>query len=560
MDCRYCAGKVTCRECIEKYLKRRDKAEEMREEKERKKCVYKVIKGGGNRVKKVIIIGGGISGLTAGIYLQKAGFNTEIYEKNAVPGGQCVGWKREGYMIDNCIHWLTGTREGSGLHELWKEVGALGDGVELYKKEKFFSAELNGQTLTLWRDKDRTRQELLELSPEDSEEINKLMDMVALAESMQVPVDKPFDKMNPIEFMKMGMSMADMGKVMKAYGGMDIGELAARFKHPLIQRAIVDYMPPGYQAYAFLVSYATVTGGNGDIPKGGSLEMSLRMAKRYRELGGVLHLNVPVEKVLINGKKAEGIVLSANGAQAYEGMKADTDETVQQGERIVKADYVICASDAGHTFSKLLDKSYMPKDLKTMFEERQMYPVVSGFHVAFAVDGLLEEAKETSFFDCKPLTIGKSVAKRMSINNYSYEPTFAPKGQTILQSQFIQTEEDYAYWMELAKNQEAYKQKKAELSEEALFRLLERFPQLEGRVRVIDVWTPATYDRYCNAYHGAYMSFIITKNAKNKTVAGKIKGLSNVFLAGQWLMGPGGLPTAASMGKFAAYRVTEAEK
>ncbi len=489
-----------------------------------------------HRMKKVVIIGGGIAGMTAGIYLQKAGFSTEIFEKNAVPGGQCMGWKREGYMIDNCIHWLTGTRPGSGLHELWKEVGALGEDVEVYEKEKFFSAELDGQVLTLWRDKDRTRRELLALSPEDAEEINKLMDMVALAESMQVPVEKPFDKMNPIEFMKMGMSMADMGKVMKAYGGMDIGELAARFKHPLIRRAIIDYMPPGYQAYAFLVSYATVTGGNGDIPRGGSLEMSLRMAKRYHELSGKLHLNTPVEKVLVKGKKAEGILLESG--------------------QMVKADYVICAGDAWHTFSKLLDKRYMPKDLKTMFEARQMYPVVSGFHVAFAVDGLLEEAKETIFFDCKEFTIGTSVAKRMSINNYSYEPSFAPEGKTILQSQFIQTEEDYAYWMKLAQNQEAYKQKKTELSEEALLRLLERFPQLAGKVKILDVWTPATYDRYCNAYHGAYMSFIITKNAKNKTVAGKIKGLSNVFLAGQWLMGPGGLPTAAAMGKFAAYRVS----
>ena len=53
-------------------------------------------------MKKVVIIGGGIAGMTAGVLLQKAGFATEIYEKNALPGGQCTGWKREGYFIDNC--------------------------------------------------------------------------------------------------------------------------------------------------------------------------------------------------------------------------------------------------------------------------------------------------------------------------------------------------------------------------------------------------------------------------------------------------------------------------
>ena len=60
-------------------------------------------KVGEQMMKKVVIIGGGIAGMTAGILLQNAGFATEIYEKNAVPGGQCTGWKREGYFIDNCI-------------------------------------------------------------------------------------------------------------------------------------------------------------------------------------------------------------------------------------------------------------------------------------------------------------------------------------------------------------------------------------------------------------------------------------------------------------------------
>ena len=454
-------------------------------------------------MKKVVIIGAGISGLTAGIYLQKAGIPTEIYEKNQIPGGQCTGWKREGYFIDNCIHWLTGTREGSGLHELWKEVGALGQGVELYHKEKFYTSELDGETLTLWRDKERTRLELLALSPEDQDEINKLMDAVLLAESMTVPVDKSFDMMNPIEF--------------------------------LIRQALIDYMPPGYQAYAFVVSYATVTSGNGDIPRGGSLQMVLRMVKRYEELGGKLHTGAEVEKVLVNGKRAEGIKLTSGD--------------------MVKADYVICASDVSHTFGRLLDEAYMPKQFRKLYQERELYPVISGFHVAFGVEGNLPDAKETNVFPCRPVTIGTSVARRMSINNYSYEPEFAPEGHTILQSNFVQTEEDYAYWMRLYEDKKAYESRKRELSEEILQRLLDRYPDLAGKVKILDVWTPATYYRYCYAYHGAYMGFIETKKAKNHNIPGKVKDLSNVMLASQWLMGAGGLPTAAAMGKFAAQRI-----
>ena len=66
------------------------------------------------------------------------------------------------------------------------------------------------------------------------------------------------------------------------------------------------------------------------------------------------------------------------------------------------------------------------------------------------------------------------------------------------------------------------------------------------------------YVHYCNAYQGAYMSFVTAKGAKNITTPGKIKGMDNVLLASQWLMGPGGLPTAAAMGKFAAWRILKA--
>ena len=44
-----------------------------------------------NGKEKVVIIGGGIAGLSAGVYALLAGFDAVIYEKNAIPGGECIG-------------------------------------------------------------------------------------------------------------------------------------------------------------------------------------------------------------------------------------------------------------------------------------------------------------------------------------------------------------------------------------------------------------------------------------------------------------------------------------
>ena len=203
----------------------------------------------------------------------------------------------------------------------------------LREKEMFFSSKLNGDTLTFWKDLDRTRAEMLALSPQDEKEICQLVDHVKLAENMKIPVEKPFDAMNLWDFIKLGMSMKSMRTILKEYGSIDIREFALRFQHPLIRQAIMDYMPSNYQAFAFLVSYATVTSGNGNIPKGGSLEMAMRVRDQYLGEGGVIHTNASVDRILLNGKKAEGIMLQ-NGNKEF-------------------ADYVVCACDTNYTFQKL---------------------------------------------------------------------------------------------------------------------------------------------------------------------------------------------------------------
>ena len=125
--------------------------------------------------KKIVIVGGGVSGLAAGVYAQMAGYQAEIYEKNSIVGGECTGWDREGYHIDNCIHWLVGAKEGSSLHKIWKDVGAIEDDLEIIQSDKMYTSELGGEKITLWKDLGRTEKELIALSPEDEIEIKKLV-------------------------------------------------------------------------------------------------------------------------------------------------------------------------------------------------------------------------------------------------------------------------------------------------------------------------------------------------------------------------------------------------
>lgn len=488
-------------------------------------------------MKKIVVVGGGIAGLSAGVYGLLAGYDVTIYEKNAVAGGQCMGWNRKGYHIDNCIHWLTGTKEGTDLRKVWEKVGALSPDSEFAKTEAFYTSCVGNQRATLWNDLERTERELLELAPEDEVEIRKFIEHVRYAQCCEVPSKKPMDMMGIRDYIELGKGMADMPKVMKEYGNIDIDDLTKRFQNPVLKKLFSDYMPKEYTAYSFLVSYATMTSGNGNIPVEGSLAMTNRMVKRFEELGGKLICGANVKRILINKKKACGIEL-------------ENDEQIL-------ADYVISATDSNVLFEKHIGEQYMDKKWKEVYSDTGRFPLTSGFQIAYAIDIQKYHEKDTVLFDCDPFMIGQKKFNRLSVKSFEYEKSFAPEGKTVLQTNVLQYDEDYFYWSSLSK--EEYKQKKQELVEIITTRILKQFPELEGNIEFLDCWTPMTYKRYCNAYHGAYMSFVTRKDKKPFRVKGVVKGIKNLYIASQWTNAPGGLPVAVVAGKFAIQRILKKE-
>ena len=218
--------------------------------------------------KRIVIVGAGIAGLSAGIYAIKAGYKAEIYEKNSIAGGECMGWNRKGYHIDNCIHWLTGTNPGTDLWKVWKTVGAIDENTEYADTDKFYSSRIGGKEASLYNDLQKTEEELIRVAPEDEAEIRKFIEYVEYSKQCIFPAGKPMEMWGIKDYINMGKNMADFPKVMKEFGKISLEEYSRKFKNPLMQKMICDYLPKEYTAYSFLVSYATMADGNGGIPMG----------------------------------------------------------------------------------------------------------------------------------------------------------------------------------------------------------------------------------------------------------------------------------------------------
>jgi C-3',4' desaturase CrtD len=71
---------------------------------------------------KVIVVGAGIGGLTAGALLARRGYDVTIFEQAFVPGGCASTFKRRGFIFDVGATQVAGLESGGIHHRIFKEL------------------------------------------------------------------------------------------------------------------------------------------------------------------------------------------------------------------------------------------------------------------------------------------------------------------------------------------------------------------------------------------------------------------------------------------------------
>ncbi len=475
----------------------------------------------------ILIIGAGVSGLSAGIYAALGGHRPILCEKNAVAGGNLTGWQRGPYHIDNCIHWLTGTNTATDTYAMWRELGALG-GVEIVRHESLYTCEHGGRRLSLVRDLDVLERELLAVSPTDRTEITLLCDAVRSVQRIS-GIDRSghSGRCPAIRQIPVLPSLA-------RYYGMTTGELASHFHSELIRFFLTSLLTENFASLALITVFAHFCADNADLPRGGSAAMARRMEARLRELGGEIRLGSAVRRINRSRDGSARSVTLADGTQ-------------------LKADHVIVTADPRQVFGKLIDVP-MPHSLQRLYK-RPGLSRFSCFQCAFSCPVDKVDFCSDIIFRL-PSDIQKRLgADRLIVREFSHEPGFAPPGETVLQTMVFCDENCCREFIALRERRSEYDSVKKRLSAAVEEALVWRFPEMAGELRLIDSWTPATYRRYVGSEVGSFMGFAFGGFVLPRMENGQIDGIENVTLATQWLQAPGGLPIAAQSGARAAERM-----
>ena len=487
--------------------------------------------------KTVIIIGAGISGLSAGVYAEQHGFHAILLEKNPSVGGMCTGWYRKGFYVDGCVHWLTGTKEGTLLNEMWQNIGAFKQ-EDILHLPSWGTFEYNGQKITFWRDLDRAQKEWIEVSPVDEKMIKKFFKMVRDFSTVELPLDLPLSMIPLHRKIKLGLKVLNVWPSYLKTMFQTRAKFASKFKSPVIRKALVDVQTGGGNLFSMIYSYSTVVIGDGGIPIGASKPMVERMKEKFLSLGGTLKLNANVDTILIKDKIATGVKLS-NG-------------------QIIHGDYVVSCLDTNYTLKKLLRDQYPFPSFEKRFKDPIRNPSPSCILINYAAKK--DNNLPTPYtFDCEPFEVNGTIIDHIGVRSYAYDETFTRGDRTVLSVLIDQSTADYPFYRELAKDKEKYKEFKNWIAEVVKNRIIAKLPELKDSIELLDVATPYTFNRYVNTSNGVFMSFFFTHKDPMFSHHGQLKGLKNFYLSGQWMQGPGGLPIAMTQGKFAIQRICKRE-
>ncbi len=487
--------------------------------------------------KKVLIIGGGVYGLSVGSYLARNGFDTEIYEMHSLPGGVCTAWERKGYVFDFCIHWLMGSSPGKSLYHLWQELGAV-QGRTMIESDIYIRWENKaGEAFTVYTDPEKLRAEMYRLGPEDTRFIDSFIRGIRSFSKMDMP------GRNEDKTLGLMLKMAGMMPQFLKWGGMTVTRFAGKFKSPVLKQFFLEMYGMGsmddFPVIGMMMMLGFMAARTNGYPVGGSLEFARAIEKTYLNHGGRIFYHSKVDRVLVEDGKAIGISIK---------------------DKKIYGDYIISAADGYTTLNRMLEGKFSHPKLTHAYTSWKIFP--SLIFVSLGINRKFEGPVSTFFFPAKhSLSIegGKQTLTNVGLRFFNRGEGLAPQGKTPVIS-MINTY-NYQYWVDLRKKDKLkYEAEKKRIADWIILEAESYFGDFSNKVEVVDVATPETIIRYTGNWQGSYEGWLPDKNNMMKQLPVRLNGLSNFYMIGQWVTPGGGLPPAAMGGRKLAQAMCRQEK
>ena len=448
----------------------------------------------------VIVIGSGHNGLVNACYLQKAGLNVLVLEKNDWIGGAAVSRElHPGILYSNCSYVCSLFRP-----EIMRDLELPKHGLQIVAIEGGTVFTRDGDYLASFRNYHAKKRELERFSVKDSESYSRYSrDILRQCRFIQPLLMRTAPDPASFKF----RDLSEMLYILRKVNDLTASELAdtVRFWTMSISDFLDEYfendvikaslavsgiigtalgpMSPG-TAYVLLHHYmGEVDGSIGawGYARGGMGAISKALTSSFRAMGGTLLNNSEVEKVDIRGARVKGVILK-NG-----------DEYLAKN--------VVSNADVKRTFLKLTDPEHLPPNfikkvnnfkirgssgkVNIALDSMPNFPVISENNPCLKGDIHFTdsiERMERAYDDWKMGTWSRDPFLDMMIPTLT-DPTMAPPGKHFM-SCFVQ------YCPPKVGGQNWTKENKDAFGETVIQQIADYSPGFKDKILHMEVRTP----------------------------------------------------------------------
>ena len=363
--------------------------------------------------KHISIIGSGFSSLSAACYLAQSGHRVQVYEKNSSPGGRARQLKKDGFVFDigPSWYWMPDVFE-KFFGDFGKKVSdyytleRLDPGYQVYfgRKDSILIGDSLEKIYSAFEAEEKGGADKLKKF------IGKAADnyKIAIDELVYRPGISPLELVTPDTLKKLGYFFSNVKR-----------EVTREFKNPKLVQILqfpvlfLGAKPADTPAFYNFMNFADFGLGTWH-PKDGMYSIVKGMVKLAESFGVKIHLDSPVEEILLENKKAVGVKINAQN---------------------ILSDIVLSGADYHHT------ETLLPKDLRAYSEAYWNKKTFAPSSLLFYV-GLDKKVKNVShhtlFFDVDFDTHAKTIydttqwpEEPLFYANFPSisDPNMAPKGK-----------------------------------------------------------------------------------------------------------------------------------
>ncbi|MEX0314932.1 MAG: phytoene desaturase family protein [Allomuricauda sp.] len=262
-------------------------------------------------MKKVIVVGSGFSSLSAACYLAHAGLDVELFEKNNTVGGRARQFKKEGFTFDMGPSWYW-------MPDIFDKFFAdfdkqTSDYYQLDKLDPAYKIFFKDDIITIGDCMEKICEEFERIESGSSTHLKSFINKaqnnydIAINKVVLRPGLSPFELVTKETVLRVDQFFKTISH-----------EVRKRFKNPKLISVLefpvlfLGAKPSKTPSFYNFMNFADFGLGTWH-PKGGMYQVIKAMKSLAEELGVTIHVDRPVEQILVESNQVKGIQSKGTG-------------------------------------------------------------------------------------------------------------------------------------------------------------------------------------------------------------------------------------------------------